>query len=217
MLVHGSSNDGKRVMKQICDLTAIVLAGGKSSRMGQNKALLDWHGKHLIRHVVDQLRPVAKKVILVAKKPDDFGFLDIPCFKDLNPASSPAVGILTGLFHSSTEFNFILGCDAPFLNVGTVKRLYDAREDYDAVVPASGHGIEPLFGIYRKRCLAVLEEHLHRGIFAVRQILKDLRIKVLPTDSWTQEEKMSFFNMNTLAEYDSAQRYIQRRFLNYPG
>ena len=195
-------------MKKIHNLTAIVLASGKSSRMRQNKALLDWHGKPLIRHVIDQLRPITKSVILVAKKPDDFGFLDIPCFKDLNPASSPAVGILTGLFHSSTEFNFILGCDAPFLNVGTVKRLYDAREDYDAVVPTSGHGIEPLFGFYRKRCLAVFEEHLQRGVLAVRQILKNLKIKVLPTDSWTQEEKMSFFNMNTLVEYDSAKWFL---------
>jgi len=193
-------------MRKIHDLTAIVLAGGQSSRMGQNKALLDWHGKPLIRHVIDNLKLVVESVIVVTKEPDNFCFFGVPCFKDLDSASSPAVGIMTGLCHSSTEFNFILGCDAPFINTVTVERLYKEREDYDVVVPASDYGIEPLFGIYRIRCLPVFEECLQRGVLAVRQILKNLKIKVLPTDSWAQEEKMSFLNMNTPAEYDSAKQ-----------
>lgn len=172
--------------------------------MGQNKALLDWHGKPLIRHMIDRLRPVAENVILVAKKPDDFRFLDMPCFEDLDAASCPAVGVMTGLYYSSTEFNFILGCDAPLLQAIIVKRLYNARGNFDAVVPASANGMEPLFGIYRKRCQAVFEKHLERGVLSIRQILKTLKIKVLPTDSWTCQEKMSFFNMNTPVEYNSA-------------
>lgn len=194
--------------ERINDLTAVILAGGRSTRMKKDKALLDWKGRPLIQHVVESLRPLANEVLIVAKERGKFFFLDVEVGTDLFSASSPLVGIYSGLTHSRTELNFILACDMPFVGPGVVRRLYDAIKDFDTVLPESVFGIEPLCGIYRKRCADILEAHIRRDSLTLKRVLRDLKVKVIPLEEWSEAERLSFSNINTPLEYTEAKRPV---------
>ena len=209
---------------RIRNLTGIVVAGGKSSRMGQDKAFLDWQGKPLIQAVIESLAGHVSEIIVVAKEKEKFKFLKFEKEKqfergqakpqkrfylspetllvaDRFPYFSPLVGIATGLFYSRTEFNFVLACDMPQVKMGVVERLYESMEDFDAALPRSSYGLEPLCAVYRKSALGVFEARIRRGSLSVRDALEDLRVKVVPWDEETREEPLVFMNLNTPAEY----------------
>jgi molybdopterin-guanine dinucleotide biosynthesis protein A len=190
------------------DLTAIILAGGKSLRMGKDKAFLDWNGRLLIEQMVETLKPAVREVMVVAKNREKFYFLKATIHEDLVLASSPLVGIMTGLHYSSTDLNFIVACDMPFVSASVVERLYQATRDSDGVIPVSLLGSEPLCAIYRKRCRDTFQAHLQRGCPSVICALKDLSIKTLPSSEWSEEERRALFNMNTIEEYMRAQRGV---------
>ncbi|MBI2167007.1 MAG: molybdenum cofactor guanylyltransferase [Candidatus Omnitrophica bacterium] len=190
--------------ERIRDLTGIVVAGGKSSRMGRDKAFLDWQGRPLIQAVVESLAGHVSEIIVVAKEKEKFKFQferETLLVADRFPYFSPLVGIATGLFYSRTELNFVLACDMPQVKMRVVKRLCESMEDFDAVLPRSSYGLEPLCAVYRKSALGVFEARIRRGSLSVRDALEDLRIKVVPWDEESREEPLVFMNLNTPAEY----------------
>ncbi|MBI4115636.1 MAG: molybdenum cofactor guanylyltransferase [Candidatus Omnitrophica bacterium] len=193
--------------ERIHDLTAIILAGGKSLRMGRDKSFLNWNGKSLIEHMVENLKKIADDVIIVAKNRERFLFLDIPIYEDLSPLSSPLVGMYTGLSHTKTEFNFMVACDMPFVRSEVVRRLFDSLADYDAVLPESLSGLEPLHGIYRKGCRRVFKVHIQCNSLRIQDALKDLKVLTIPRGEWSDEEFASFSNLNTPYEYQKAQPF----------
>lgn len=188
------------------DLTVILLAGGKSSRMGKDKALLDWRGKPLIQALVESWQPVVSQVIVVTKDKEKFGFLGTTVVSDRFPCFSPLAGMATGLFSSRTEFNFVLACDMPRVNMELVSRLYASVEDFDGVVPESSLSLEPLCALYRRRCLGAFEACIEKGVLSVKEALRGLRVKVISCEEATLHPSTVFLNMNTQTEYESVLR-----------
>jgi len=132
------------------DITGIILAGGKSSRMGVNKALLIMNGKSIIEHIVLLFKSIFGRVMLVTNNPDDYLFPGIEIFGDVYPGMGPLAGIHSGLVHSDTEKNFVISCDIPLINKEIIEYIIEFRTIHPiTVVKAEGY-IQQLCGIYNK-------------------------------------------------------------------
>jgi len=154
---------------------AVILAGGKSKRMGQDKTIMEIGGRPLIQHVYDQLRPHFSEVFISANDAAKFGFLEARVIQDIVPDQGPLAGIVSALRASPRDLNLVVACDVGKIDLRLVRRLMRTaeRSRADAVVPRHGAShTEPLFAVYRKSALASLERALADGVRSVREVLK---------------------------------------------
>ena len=165
----------------IADITGVILAGGASSRFGSNKALADHEGRPLISSAAATLERLFPHRLLVANAPGIYDFLGWPSVGDHFQGAGPLAGIHAALGGISTPYAFITGCDMPFLEEKLICFLADlANGDWDAVVPCPGGWPEPLYAIYHRRCLPIIEASLRcdeRKIGLVLQTLKVRRVE----------------------------------------
>lgn len=144
---------GRWVLKrQAC---GIVMAGGKCSRLGANKALVKTPGGvPLIQHIVDELRPHVQQILISTNDPDSFAFLGLPTIPDLVPDRGPLMGLVSALEHSRYPLNLVVSCDLPELDPRLVTLLFRHLGDADACIPVTGDGkFHPLLALYRDRTL----------------------------------------------------------------
>ena len=138
-------------------VTGIILAGGKSKRMGKPKADLDIGGRPLIDRVIDRVRLVCEHVVIVTRRPLDFLDHDLTVVKDLVPGQGPLGGLATGLAFSRHHWSLVAACDLPFLKVGVLRYLIEqALEEPEgprAVVPKTQGGWQPLVAVYSSPCI----------------------------------------------------------------
>jgi molybdenum cofactor guanylyltransferase len=168
-----------------------VLAGGRSSRMGCDKALLPFRGGALAESVARAVRWAAGSAVLVGN-PALYQHLGYPAIPDLCPGAGPLGGILTALHHTSADWNLVAACDMPELS-GEFLRLLIDDADGDAVVAVGPSGRpEPLCAVYHRRSRPVLERALRRGVRSVRAALEDLRVVLVSVP-----ELAPFQNVNT--------------------
>lgn len=150
----------------IPDLTGIVLAGGKSSRFGANKALAPWRGAALVSGVVESLLGVLPRVLVVAKERTELMFLEKESVRvetDLYLEGHPLGGIRTGLEAIETRRAFVCACDMPLVAPNLISELWEARSGYDAVIPVWEGKRQPLCGIYSKICSGVIRTAIEDG------------------------------------------------------
>lgn len=185
-------------------VTGVILAGGRSSRMGSNKALLPRQGLRFIELIHRTLAELFDEVIVVTNTPEQYLFL--PCRKvpDLYPGKGVLAGIHSGLAHSGNDGIFVVACDMPHLNVQLIRHLCTISDGANIVIPATGKGFEPLHALYRKGCLPALEELL-RGESSSRVVALLSRVSVkelLPEEIAVFDPGFSSFtNINTPEEY----------------
>jgi molybdopterin-guanine dinucleotide biosynthesis protein A len=179
-------------------VTGIILAGGKSSRYGSNKALVELNGTRLIERAVGVMRAVFQEVILVTNTPSDYAFLELPMVPDLIKGLGPIGGVYTGLETISGKAGFIIACDMPFLHEGLIRHMAEVRQNFDAVVPRIGWMIEPLHALYTKNCLPVIKASIEAHEYQIAKCLQKLRVKYLEKEELLafDPELMSFFNIN---------------------
>lgn len=189
------------------DITGVILAGGRSRRMGKNKALLEIDGMPLIQKTYLTMLSLFKEVIIITNTPDEYSFLPCCCFPDIYPDTGSIAGLHTGLKAGTTEGIFIVPCDMPFLSTSLIRQMCDHATNYDAVVPLSFQGVEPLHAFYRKRCVEPLEVYLQQGRKHIRAFLEQVRTRYVSVFDLQYQEKKSqlFFNLNTLQEYEQIQ------------
>lgn len=171
-----------------------VLVGGKSSRMGRDKALLPFRGTPLVRSVARSVELAAGSAVLVGD-PQRYGALGYPVVPDLYPGEGPLGGILSALNHTAATVNLVTACDLPELSAGFLETLLDAAEatTADALVPVGPSGRpEPLCAVYHRRSLDTLERAFAAGTRAIAAALQDLRIIAFPVT-----EPAYFQNVNT--------------------
>ncbi|MBI2841546.1 MAG: molybdenum cofactor guanylyltransferase [Acidobacteria bacterium] len=159
------------------DAAAIVLAGGMSSRMGQNKALLPIDGRPMIERIVDQLRPHFNQILVSANDPDRYSFLGLEIVTDRITGLGPLMGIACGLARSDYDLNFIVACDIPQIDLSLVERLFREVEGHEAAVFLSAGLPEPLFAVYGKVVTKAIEEALARGQLKVSDALASCFVK----------------------------------------
>lgn len=160
---------------------AFVLAGGRSSRMGRNKALLALGGRTAIERVVEAAAAAADSVTVVAADPEPYRFLGRPVIPDRRAAAGPLGGIEAALAATRTEWSFVVGCDLPFVTSALLTRLGKRIETgIDVVVPIDGEGVpQATVALWNRSALAAVSAALDRGERSVQAILRAARTRLV--------------------------------------
>jgi len=182
----------------IRDITGVILAGGKSSRFGINKAFSEINGSRLIDIVAGLLTSIFTRTVLITNSPEEYSYLGLPIRKDLIRGLGPIGGILTGLEDISDEAGFFIACDMPFVSEDLIRYIVSVRGEFDAVVPKIDWKIEPLHALYRKSCLPVIRELIASGVYQTIKAFDRLNVRYLnEAEIRANDPQMrSFFNVN---------------------
>jgi molybdopterin-guanine dinucleotide biosynthesis protein A len=176
--------------------TAILLAGGDSSRMGRDKTMLPVDGQPMIKHIYEQLRPHFGQTLVSSNNAALHDFLGAAVVADDIAGKGPMMGIVSALRTSANDVNFAMACDMPDIDAGLIRAMIRQIGDYDAVVPKVGADLyEPLFAVYRKSVLPVMEELLRSGNNKIIDSFSRYRVKYIDLPD------RQFRNINTRAEY----------------
>jgi len=160
--------------------TVIVLAGGRSTRMGADKSLLPFQGKPLIQHVCAQVRPHFDELLISSDNVRELALLDAPVISDEVSGQGPLRGIASALAVSRHDLNFVIACDIPWVNTTLLRDLLREAQGCDCVLPVTGDGhFEPLFAVYRKSVLPYIQNALEAGERRIVRALRDCRMKTV--------------------------------------
>ena len=192
--------------EKLTGATAIVLAGGRSSRMGRSKALLDFDGEPLIARIVATLNRLFDDVIVVASPDQELPTMPVTLVRDDVAYQGPVGGIGYGLRAAPTEICFVTACDAAFLNGSLIAHLVSRACEYDAVVPCWRDRLQPLHAVYHRRVLPVLEAQLARGELRAVSLVDQVRALRIDEEEIRRfdPDGASFFNMNGPEDYAEA-------------
>lgn len=184
-------------------ITAMVLCGGKSKRMGRPKAFLPYEGSTMIAHIVNTLNELFTKTLLVSNEPEQYEDLGLDVVKDILPFRGPMGGILSGLLVAETEHAFVIACDMPLVSKKIIREMTEVRHGHDVVVLSHSNGIEPLLGVYSKTCIKPLEESLFAGSLSVQDLIGSLKTTTFKCDDPKFESDIlpPYFNINTPQDY----------------
>jgi molybdenum cofactor guanylyltransferase len=192
---------------------AIILSGGKSSRMGTNKALLKIHEKTNIERIKDELKHVFDDIILVTNDPETYQFLNMKTVPDQFPGSGPLAGMHAGLEASDYEENFVVACDMPFVSAELAANLVSALKHHEAVVPVVEGKQHPLFAAYQKRAAQEAKSCIEEGSLRMKHLLDRLDVRYLDEGDLKLycEGRIDrvFFNMNRPEEYEDAKKWAE--------
>jgi molybdopterin-guanine dinucleotide biosynthesis protein A len=160
--------------------TAVVLAGGRSSRMGRDKALIEVDGVTLLELAIERLRPHAREVLVIGD-PEKYVNARARTIPDDLPGQGPLGGIVTALRHARYVRLLVTACDMPALNDRLFTRLKKQALDLggDAVVPRHPQGIEPLSAVYHKHCIEVFDRRLQAGEPRMSSALEAVDVRFL--------------------------------------
>jgi molybdopterin-guanine dinucleotide biosynthesis protein A len=188
--------------------TAIVLAGGRSSRMGSPKALLLFDDEPLIAHVVATLRRLFAEVVVVAAPGQQLPSLPVTLVRDEVEYQGPVAGIYYGLRAAGGDVSFVASCDSAFLNVDLISHLVSQIPEHDVVVPHWQGRYQPLHAVYRQSVWPLLAEQLARGELRPVYLFDRVRTRRIDEEEIHRfdPDGLSFFNMNTPADYAEALR-----------
>jgi molybdopterin-guanine dinucleotide biosynthesis protein A len=186
-------------------MSAIILAGGKSKRMGGDKALLQVSGLRLIEKIARDIEPYFQEIIIITSinSIEMYRFLPFRVVTDKKKDQGPLMGLLTGLHASKYPTNFVLACDIPEMNVFFLQKMIAFTSAFDIVVPVTGENMfEPLFAFYHKRVIPHIEHLLDKGVRKITKLFPLCRVKYisLEGEDW-------YFNLNTDEDY---KRYLKK-------
>lgn len=155
---------------------AIILAGGKSSRMGVDKGLMLLNEKAMVQHVIDAVKLVADEIIIVANNEEykNFGYVVVA---DEIKDAGPVAGICTGLKQAKYNYNFILSCDVPYVSKEMLSLLKQEVDDFDVAIFEKANHLHPLIGIYSKNCLSKFEAALNAKALKLKTVLHHVNLK----------------------------------------
>jgi molybdopterin-guanine dinucleotide biosynthesis protein A len=183
------------------DVTGIVLAGGKSTRMGTDKAMLEFKGKPLIQHAVDMLRLVCKEVVISAP-PGRYLFTGCDIWPDIVPLQAPMAGIYSCLYRSSNAWNIVLSCDMPLIAPGLLLTLLSHRNDADILIPSHDSDLEPLCAVYNRSLVPALKNSIDNQQFSLIQFVLKSRHKIIEIDQSNPFYRPDLFsNINTTDDF----------------
>lgn len=202
-------------MKHAEEFAGFVLAGGRSSRMGRDKALLEIDGVRMLDRALDLMRHVGISPAVVGS----FGELSreagVRLIPDDWPGAGPLGGIATALFESRARWSLVMACDMPYLTKEWLEYLLGraAGSTADAAVPMNERGPEPMCAIYGKNAEPIVRTAVESGIRKVKEGLLRLRIDYIERAEWKgfDSDGLLFKNMNTPADYEDAKARLSGR------
>lgn len=186
-------------------MTGVILAGGKNSRIGTNKAFLVVHGTRIIDRTVGIFKDIFAEVIIVTNEPLAYLDQNVTIVTDILPDKGALGGLYTGLFFASHNRVFVCACDMPFIDKKFIEYMISQGGSYDVVSPDAGDGLQPMHAIYDKKCLPEMKSLLDQGKLKITALYKTGRTFTIRgdiIDTFDSGKKM-FLNVNT---YDDLQR-----------
>lgn len=176
--------------------SGVVLAGGKSSRFGQDKGLFVYQGKPLVQHAIAILDSHCDEVLVSTNNPQGYAFTGLPTFEDIYRECGPLGGMHAGLVHASTECVFFLGCDMPHVPPAILPFLLGHALGYDAVVPVHHHFRETLCMVMRRDSLPIVEQAILERKWKILDMLAMLRVNFVPVSDQDFYQERIFHNIN---------------------
>lgn len=183
------------------DFGAIILAGGKSSRMGNDKGLLMLNNKPMIAHVMETLNQLTSDIIVVSNQEEYNGF-GLPVFEDMIKEAGPLAGIYTGLSHSKHKKNIVVSCDVPFVSVELLTFLLENSLDNDVTIPLKNNKTHQVIGVYDKGCVEVFKQELDNNQRKMKVALEKVKLNVVDANRF---DELEFTNVNTPSELKKIQ------------
>jgi molybdopterin-guanine dinucleotide biosynthesis protein A len=192
----------------IGDVTGILLAGGKSRRMGEDKRFLLVGEQTLFERTLAVLQSIFQTVCVVIAQDSPPLEAEVPVFRDLVAGCGSLGGLYTGLKQAHTEYVFVVACDMPFLNPILVRYMVSLRDKTDIVMVRLEQGLQPTHALYSRRCLPVMEGMLHARQLKIQDLATHQSLHTrLVAESELRKidyEGLSFINVNTPADLDAA-------------
>ncbi len=195
-------------------ITSLILAGGASSRMGRNKALLELDGQMLVARVATALQALTDDILIVANDPEPYRFLHRPIIPDIQPGRGPLMGLYSGLKAARGDLALLAAVDMPFLSPEFLRYLVSLAPGYDVVIPNAHGRLHPLCAVYRRAsCLPAVEEAIARGQRRLIAFHSQVRVRQVNEETLRRIEPdlRSLMNVNTPEELEAA-----RRLLHHP-
>ena len=188
------------------DIDVLVLAGGESKRMGIPKAVLPWGDITLIGAVVAILRPLFRKVMVVARTGEGLTGLGVEILTDDRPERGPLVGLARGLAASDAQWCFVVGCDMPFLRPDVIGHMAEDLERCEILVPCLGGRLQPLHAFYSRECLPRVLELMERRNTSLHALLSLCQVRTMAAGDFVDidPELLSFRDMDTKDDYSAA-------------
>ena len=205
-------------LQKLVPVTGVILAGGQSRRMGQNKAFLQLGDEPIIGHVIRRMRLVTDELLLITNNHAEYAHLGLPMHSDRVPDAGALGGIYTGLMHASHEVILCVACDSPFLQPKLLAYLVSVLGEYDAVMPYTQSSrqtplcrniiLQTLCAAYSKSCLPVIKRMLQESELRVHALAERAHIQHVSPEVWQgfDSEGMSFFNINTPDDFERAKK-----------
>jgi molybdopterin-guanine dinucleotide biosynthesis protein A len=184
--------------------SGIVLAGGKSFRMGMDKGMIQWKGKTLAEHAIETISPLCFEVVISANS-NDYDPLGYPVINDQYPDSGPIGGILSCLNHLSTELNIVIPIDMPNVTTEIYRKLTQQEGNYDIIV-ARDHDswYQPLCSIFNRSIIPVMEEQVSKRVLGIPALIRKVRTRDVQFQLEQEYyNKLTFFNINSQADLDA--------------
>ncbi len=195
-------------------LSVVIQAGGESSRMGQDKALIPFLGKPLIERVIERVRPIADETLITTNLPAGFRYLEIPLVPDEMPGRGALGGLYTALKAARHPLVAVVACDMPFANPEILAkcRLILNKKNIDAVIPKSEFGLEPLHAVYRQNsCLPAVKNAIEADKWRMVAWHDDVHIDFISQQEMISldPQGLAFWNVNTPEEFQQAEELAQ--------
>lgn len=184
-------------------LTAVILAGGFSSRMNHdNKAFLKMGKESLIEIILRQVSAF-DEILIVSNTPEDYASLGVRTVTDIIPQKGPLGGIHSGLTRARNHYSIVLPCDMPFIRSEVLLYLARQAEGYDAVVPKLDDQYQPLCSVYSKTCIDPIKYCLENDIRKITKLYKMIQVKEIPASELQVfgDPETFFRNINDPEEY----------------
>ncbi len=199
-------------------VTSIVLAGGRSSRLGREKLAEVIAGKSLIERAISSLSSLSPEIFIVISQKQARSSLSLYTYPeaktvvDLYPGKGSLIGIYTGLVHSTNFLNLVVACDMPFLNLDLLHYMVNISPGFDVVIPRIGDQMEPLHAVYSKNCAGPMKNLIEQGNLKITGFFDSVKVRYLGKEEMDRfdPERLSFFNINTEADLKKARMLAAR-------
>ena len=181
-------------------VTGIILAGGKSTRFGSDKALFEYKGKKLVEYSIETIKTLSDTILLSTNSPEKFDFTGLQTVTDIYPVCGPVAGIHACLQQSKTEHNLIIGCDLPWLDPRLFRLLLEKNPGFQVVIPSHNGHYETMASYYHKSCAGHLEQALQNKQYKVLDAIASLKTLYAEIQNEEFYSERLFSNINYLRD-----------------
>jgi molybdopterin-guanine dinucleotide biosynthesis protein A len=194
------------------EISAVVLAGGLSKRLGLDKSQLEFEGEWLLQRILKQLATLSDNPLVVSNDQQKLACLQVPVVPDARPGMGPLGGIYSGLQAMRHERGLFVACDMPLLNLQLIQYMVQLSPAFDVVIPRVGDETEPLHAVYSKACLHPMADLMDGGQRRVIHFFDRVRVRYIEPEEIGafDPDHLSFFNINTPADLQRARELIRR-------